>query len=132
MHTFESPPSDLNRPNSVDELLRGFFRKAMPRPWPAFRAPEPPSLPSRPRVSSWSRWRSPLALAATVALLLLGYLALASRMPATVPAPAGREGIDAGGLGAFRDSGLLLRDEGIILKEDGTSIRVIAEQPSGK
>ena len=58
----------------VDELLRGYLRGQMPHPWPA--AP----VPARRR--SASVWRRPfprLALAASVALLVASYLALAGR-----------------------------------------------------
>jgi len=68
-------------PDNLDSLLRRFFRSEMPRPWPA-----PPTVvtpaarkaqPQRP----WFRHSSRLALAAAVALFLIGYLALAGKFP---------------------------------------------------
>ena len=67
-------------PENLDDLLRRFFRSEMPAPWPA--APEAPAprkvRPSRP----WFRHSYRLALAAAVALFLIGYLILARTFPA--------------------------------------------------
>jgi hypothetical protein len=68
-------------PENLDGLLRRFFRSEMPRSWPAAPKVETPAArklrPSRP----WFRPSSRLALAAAVALLLIGYLALAGKFP---------------------------------------------------
>jgi hypothetical protein len=69
-------------PENLDSLLRRFFRSEMPRPWPVapkVEAPAPRKVgPSRP----WFRHSSRLALAAAVALFLIGYLILAGKFPA--------------------------------------------------
>lgn len=65
--TRAQPPAD-----DLDGLLRAFYRKEMPRRWP-----EPPArpLPSRRRnPRGFAAFRSHLALAASLALLLLGSL----------------------------------------------------------
>src|SRR4051812_17386359 len=77
--------------DDLDALLTAFFRKEMPAPWPAFRPPlaradapppassngrahpAPPTIgPARPRPLGGPRsfWRSRLALAASLVLLL--------------------------------------------------------------
>jgi hypothetical protein len=63
----------------VDEMLRTFFRAEMPDPWPVLEAPElpPQTLVLRP----WWKRTGRFALAASVLLMLLGYLALASGFP---------------------------------------------------
>jgi len=63
----------------VDGLLRDYFRAQMPEPWPELDVPASLSL-VRPR-STWWRAASRLALAASILLLLLGYLALAGLFP---------------------------------------------------
>src|SRR5438105_9348192 len=69
-------------PEHLDSLLRRFFRSEMPTPWPvAPKVPAPAARklqPSRP----WFRHSSRLALAAAVALFLIGYLVLAGKFPA--------------------------------------------------
>ena len=59
----------------IDEVLRDYYRTEMPEPFPACPTPRRSSVPSR----SWhlARW----AVAASVALLLAGYLALAGFFP---------------------------------------------------
>ena len=61
----------------VDGLLSSFFKKEVPHPWPAAQ------LPAEGRVSArfWFGSTRRLALVASVALLLLGYLALATKFP---------------------------------------------------
>lgn len=64
----------------LDGLLRAYFKVEMPDPWPSFEAPAPRNsvLPLRrpqPAVNS-SRWRSRLALAASILLLIAGALLL--------------------------------------------------------
>lgn len=70
--------------DDLDALLRAFYQREMPDPWPAFEPPmdrasrgvpsaAPRTLPLRPAAVRSSRvWSSRLALAASVALLLLG------------------------------------------------------------
>jgi len=69
------PPED-----DLDGLLRSFYKAEMPDPWPSFEAPAPSNgvLPFRrpnqpPRQSLW---RSRLALAAAILLLVVGGLFL--------------------------------------------------------
>ena len=69
---------------NLDDVLRDFYRSEMPAPWPALAAParpEPMKRPQRLRFRAVSR----LALAAAVAFLLIGYLALASLFPTQQP-----------------------------------------------
>jgi hypothetical protein len=98
------PPLDVRNPGpppgDVDGLLRAFFRAEIPHPWPAVRIPEGPSpflqrngtaahvngddrppvgIAARLAPRSWTRVRSRLALAATVALLLLGTLLMSGK-----------------------------------------------------
>ena len=57
----------------LEEVLQTFFHSELPHPWPAFVAPAPTvRLPLRRRLFTSNR----LALAASIALLLLGSLAL--------------------------------------------------------
>ncbi|MBI1913273.1 MAG: hypothetical protein HYS12_00720 [Planctomycetes bacterium] len=62
--------------DDVDWLLSDFFRAELPKPWPAAPVPDeqPRSLPLSPRKPArrWSASRSRFALAASVALLLIG------------------------------------------------------------
>lgn len=74
------PPS--HKPgDDLDGLLRRFFRKQLPHPWPAPRVPASPepSWSAVGRSLARSRW----ALAASVTLLLLSSLLLPSRFTAT-------------------------------------------------
>ncbi len=64
--------SDLPPETAVDRLLREFYRHEMPRDWPALRVPE--SKSAKPR-SGWKAGRSYLALAASLAFLVLGLTA---------------------------------------------------------
>jgi hypothetical protein len=73
-------PSPL-KPGDLDGLLRMFFRRQMPQPWPAPPTPHSRAMPARRSASSRqplirSRW----ALAASVGLLLLGSLLLPGRL----------------------------------------------------
>src|SRR5262245_9060274 len=66
-HRQSGPSAD-----DVDGLLRDFFQASLPRPWPAFVRPQRETLPLV-RPASWRRrFRSSLALAASVAILALG------------------------------------------------------------
>ena len=68
MSTMNPPTRPEQAPDELDALLRAFFQAQMPKPWPAFKAPATPSA----QTSWWVKSRSRLALAASVALLLLG------------------------------------------------------------
>jgi hypothetical protein len=75
---FVDPPT-LDSPmrgspgDDIDGLLRSFFRSEMPDPWPAVTVPEEaPTVLRRPMPAHSSLFRSRLALAASVALLLVG------------------------------------------------------------
>jgi hypothetical protein len=76
---FEPPvldsPTRGQPEEDLDGLLRAFFRSEMPEPWPTMPVPEvAPVLPMKPRAMPSRRplFRSRLALAASVALFLLG------------------------------------------------------------
>jgi len=70
-----SPEDDL------DGLLCAFYKAQLPTPWPEPRALEVPTEPSPATLPGFSPWRSRLALAASVALLLSGSLFLPVRSP---------------------------------------------------
>ena len=78
MSLVEPPPQKSS--DDLEGLLRAFFRSQMPQPWPSPRVPVAPVVPFRrsPRIA-WNLIRSRGALAASVALLLLGSLLLPSR-----------------------------------------------------
>jgi hypothetical protein len=78
MNSTEPP---IHKPGDIDELLRVFFRSQMPQSWPPPPVPVAPA-PSLPRPAKRnSLIRSRWALAASVALLLLGSLLLPNRVP---------------------------------------------------
>ena len=80
-------------PDDVDGLLRNFFRAEMPDPWPTLKAPVEmkSTKPTAPR--RWAPVRSRMALAASVALLLLGTWCFSVRTPDYSVAPSeGRDG----------------------------------------
>jgi hypothetical protein len=85
------------RPRSdVDELLRGYFRAEMPEPWPA--CPTPERAVQRPSHLRITRW----VVAASVGLLLVGYLTLAGFFPR----PTGHLGHDPSrNIGMKKDAG---------------------------
>ena len=73
-----------NQPgDDVDKLLRSFFQSEMPDPWPSLEAPAPRTLalPARPAPARGSLFRSRLALAASIALLIGGSLMLGGNAP---------------------------------------------------
>jgi hypothetical protein len=72
----------------IDGLLHGYFRTEMPSPWPAFQIPRP--MRTKRPASFWSRYGGRLALAASIALLVASYLALAGFFP-RLQAPTGVE-----------------------------------------
>jgi hypothetical protein len=65
--------------NHVDHALRAYFRAEMPSPWPEARIPHDQP---RPRRSLVQRFAGRTALAASILLLIIGYLALAGAFPA--------------------------------------------------
>jgi hypothetical protein len=68
------PPED-----DLDGLLRAYFKTEMPDPWPSFEAPAPRNgiLPlRRPEAPRFNLWRSRLALAASILLLIAAALFL--------------------------------------------------------
>src|SRR5260370_23978794 len=72
-------------------MLRSFFRAEVPDPWPTLKVPEAMMKPAKRR-SVWLRIGPRLALAASVAFLLFGYLTLASIFPKQLP-----NGVNNGG-----------------------------------
>ena len=74
----------------MDDLLQDYFRSQMPKPWPAFKAPQPARVKSAPSLRS--RFGARLALAASIALLIAGYWTLAGYFPGT-PRTAGLEDV---------------------------------------
>jgi hypothetical protein len=126
--TLPPPPS---RPGDLDAWLSAFFRSEMPDPWPSFQPPAernaPPTLPAPRKVPGrWSLFRSRLALAASVGLLVLSGLALPGRLgesPKNPPAKI-REGR------ADRENGKppKLR-ESLEQTPDGTGIRLDSYDP---
>jgi len=79
MNRNETSPAALEK---ADLLLARFFRAETPQAWPGFAYPE-----EAPRVVAFSKgkpgklWMSRLALAASVAILFLGYLSFSSMFP---------------------------------------------------
>jgi hypothetical protein len=65
----------INRHDDIDEQLRDYFTSELPDPWPA--CPTPYERPARPTLFSATRW----VVAASIALLLAGYLMLAGFFP---------------------------------------------------
>lgn len=85
------------KPHDVDGLLREFFKAEMPHPWPVMKPPMAFKSTLPFRAQGWSLMRSRLALAASIALLLLGSWFLASGLPVyTHPSvvPDGTESIE--------------------------------------
>ncbi|MBI3409444.1 MAG: hypothetical protein HY040_13970 [Planctomycetes bacterium] len=78
--------------HDVDGVLRDYFRAEMPQPWPqaaALECAEPPVLAlKRSRLRGYHR----LALAASIALLVLSYLALAGNFSQNNGTPMDRQG----------------------------------------
>src|SRR3954453_16117316 len=79
MNRMVRPP--LPSGDDLDGLLRAFYRAQMPSPWPALKAP--PQSPARrptPGPRAWPLLRSRLALAASVALLVLASLLFSGKL----------------------------------------------------
>ena len=85
-------PRNADQPaDEVDRLLFAYFRKEMPQPWPELKLPADtflaniePSVTRRPLIRS--RW----ALAASIALLLLGHWLLAGKFQSERPSSPGK------------------------------------------
>jgi hypothetical protein len=73
---------DEGRPE-MDGLLHDYFQAEMPKPWPAFKAPQ--TVQTKSSASYWSRSLARVALAVCVAMLVAGYLMLGSFFPRTQP-----------------------------------------------
>jgi len=67
--------------DDLDRLLSDFFRSELPHPWPEAKIPDeqPKSLPARKSSPRWATFRSRFALAASIALLLVGGWFLSGR-----------------------------------------------------
>jgi hypothetical protein len=81
--TLDSPQRDRFR-DDVDRALSDFFKSEMPNPWPALKLPEAEksASPLPFRRPARSLLRSRLALAASILLMLLGSLFVASKFSA--------------------------------------------------
>lgn len=112
----ESLPNGV-RHHDVDQLLRTFFRREMPDPWP--QAKVPPQPVQRP----WLRILGPrLAVAAAIALILVGYLALGSFFePKNRPALNLNPGGDIGSRPSLKKPALPHGSEPTPLQPDVTS-----------
>jgi hypothetical protein len=87
MSDFTRNPITMHRPDQgpdeLDRLLYSFFQAEVPHPWPAWTPPRaeaspPPSFVTR---RPWFALRRRLAVAASVGLVLVGYLLLARAFP---------------------------------------------------
>src|SRR3954471_1739881 len=82
MNRMGRPP--LPSGDDLDGLLRAFYRAQLPSPWPALKAPPPPAARRpAPGPRGWPLLRSRLALAASVALLVLGSLLFSGQLADT-------------------------------------------------
>jgi hypothetical protein len=84
-----------SRTGEIEELLRRFYRAEVPQPWPV-----PPAVPplfreaKQPRrlaISRFFRVPTRLAIAAAVALLVIGYMTLQTWFPEPRTASGGDE-----------------------------------------
>ena len=71
----------------VDAILSRYFKQELPHPWPSCEALDRPTA-VQPQRQRWLN-SSHLALAASVALLVLGYLLLAGAFPQPANRPLG-------------------------------------------
>jgi hypothetical protein len=127
-------------PDEVDALLRRFFRAQMPSPWPTFQPPaEPRVLSPVVRPDRWGQVRSRFALAAAIALLVLGSFVLSglSPSPRAAATPEERSYFSSPRYEQqilndqkAREIGVRIDDQGIILDEDGTAAIKVSAQPS--
>jgi hypothetical protein len=77
--------SDRSSEDELDGLLRAFYKAELPNPWPSFEAPADRNLilPLRPFGKRFPMWRTRLALAASVAFLVAGPIALSAYLSGT-------------------------------------------------
>jgi hypothetical protein len=68
-------------PDDLEAILRAYFRAEVPDPWPAPPLTRAAARDARPGPAGRGPGRSRLALAASVALLVAGSLAISSRTP---------------------------------------------------
>ena len=69
-------------PTDLDGLIHGFFRAQMPEPWPVLKPPATPPVPPASRLlRRRSLFRSRLALAASLLILLIGQVFVAGMFP---------------------------------------------------
>jgi hypothetical protein len=73
-----SSPTQAGNPDDIDRLLGDFFRGEVPQHWPAAPLPRQAAVFVRPTTSQYG---GRLALAASVAALLLGGWLLSGRLP---------------------------------------------------
>ena len=81
MNTIQKPPLEVTNGDGssdrTEELLRAFFKSEMPNPWPQFQRPVLSMTRPQTRTSRFAKLKSRMALAASIALLLLGTWLLA-------------------------------------------------------
>ena len=134
------PGETQSRDDDLEALLRSFFRAEMPDPWPSLEAPAS-RLPFRPvrRPERPALWRSRLALAASVALLVLGSLFLLGKQQA----PETNLGSKAPAIGSNEERNSLdhyptqgpkrnkeIQSEGLKLMPDGNAVYEIKVGPA--
>ena len=135
----EPPTSPRNAgrpPDEIDGLLRAFFRAEVPDPWPVLKPPaaaETPAVLRRIRRRPWTMMRSRLALAASIALLLIGCWFLSGLQGERPPGTEGTMFDPEATLRPFPPEKVKTREGREVLME-GNVIRQIEETtgPSGK
>jgi hypothetical protein len=115
----EGSVAKLDAPHRADPLLRDFFRREMPRPWPAWQPPvEAAAKPQKRK----GLGKSYVALAASV-LALTGVLSLTGDMTRVAPVPPSETAVQP-----------LAPDQGTAVKpsENGRRIRPAPATDSGR
>ncbi len=87
MNDLRTPRSPRLSDDDLDGMLRAFFQSEVPRPWPVLGAPEIPQ-PTPLAIRPWWKRTGRFAVAASVALMLAGYLTLAGGFPRFRETPA--------------------------------------------
>ena len=128
-HRNDDPPED----GQVDRLLRAFYRAEMPNPWPSFATPaDAPTLLSFPTPTARRplSWRSRLALAASVALLVTGMGILSGKFSSsTGDDPSHNRIIDEGATRLSPGSNQPLYMTAPAIDHDMITIRGFIEEP---